>query len=39
MRHNSNDGRKSASDISRFPVSASVSYTYLHEPEEAKHRD
>ncbi len=27
MRHNSNDGRKSAPDLSRFPVSASVSYT------------
>ena len=39
MRHNSNDGRKSVSFISRFPVSASVSYTYLHEPEESKHRD
>ena len=27
MRDNSNDGRNSASDLSRFPVSASVSYT------------
>ncbi len=39
MRHNSNDGRKSVSVISHFPVSSSVSYTHLHEPEEAKHRD
>ena len=29
MRHNSNDGRESAPDISHFHVPASVSYTYL----------
>ena len=39
MRHDGNGGRKSASDFSRFPVSASVSYTYLHEPDEAKRPD
>ena len=27
MRHDGNGGRKSASDFSRFPVSASVPYT------------
>ena len=27
MRHNGNDGRNGTSDLSRFPVSVSVSYT------------
>ena len=27
MRHNGNDGRNGASDLSRFPVSVFVSYT------------